>query len=154
LGSRHIIFQIMNIAWMKTRGCHCRSYHWWYNISQASGTELRSHWGTGRGQCSYLALGKTLLSLECNVWWQCFGPKGLVQSGWQLAVWAHCAWWSWLLFIREAENLCTSKWHCLDFIWSSINHIHPLLSHFDLIKSQKFENEFVIKKGSRTQNQV
>jgi hypothetical protein len=42
----------------------------------------------------------------------------------------------------------------LDFIWSSINHIYPFLSHFDLKKSQKFENEFVICKGSRTQNQV
>jgi hypothetical protein len=56
--------------------------------------------------------------------------------------------------IREAENLCTSKWHCLDFIWSSIDHIYPFLSHFDLIKSEKFENEFVIKKGLSTQNQV
>jgi hypothetical protein len=32
--------------------------------------------------------------------------------------------------IREAENLGTSKWHCLDFIWSIINHIYPFLSHF------------------------
>jgi hypothetical protein len=25
--------------------------------------------------------------------------------------------------IREAENLGTSKWHCLDFVWSVINHM-------------------------------
>jgi hypothetical protein len=56
--------------------------------------------------------------------------------------------------IREAENLCSSKWHCLDFIWSVINHIYPFLSHFDFIKSQKFEIEFVIWKGSRSPNQV
>jgi hypothetical protein len=56
--------------------------------------------------------------------------------------------------IREAENLFTSKWHCLDFIWSVINHIYPFLSHFDLMKSQKFEIEPVIWKGSWTQNQV
>jgi hypothetical protein len=56
--------------------------------------------------------------------------------------------------IREAENLFTSKWHCLDFIWSVINHIYPFLSHFDFMKSQKFEIEPVIWKGSRTQNQV
>jgi hypothetical protein len=48
--------------------------------------------------------------------------------------------------IREAENLFTSKWHCLDFIWSVINHIYPFLSHFDLMKSQKFEIEPVIWK--------
>jgi hypothetical protein len=59
-----------------------------------------------------------------------------------------------LTHIREAENLFTSKWHCLDFIWSIINHIYPFLSHFDLMKSQKFEIEPVIWKGSRTQNQV
>jgi hypothetical protein len=57
-------------------------------------------------------------------------------------------------FIREAENLCSSKWHCLDFIWSVINHIYPFSSHFDFIKSQKFETEFVIWKGSRSPNQV
>jgi hypothetical protein len=45
------------------------------------------------------------------------------------------------LYIREAEKLGTSKWHCLDFIWSIINHIYPFLSHFDLVKSQKFEIE-------------
>jgi hypothetical protein len=56
--------------------------------------------------------------------------------------------------IREAENLFTSKWNCLDFIWSIINHIYPFLSHFDLMKSQKFEIEPVIWKGSWTQNQV
>jgi hypothetical protein len=62
---------------------------------------------------------------------------------------------SWLVcHIREAENLCSSKWHCLDFIWSMINHIYPVLSHFDFIKSQKFETEFVIWKGSRSPNQV
>jgi hypothetical protein len=42
----------------------------------------------------------------------------------------------------------------LDFIWSAINHIYPFLSHFDFIKSQKFETEFVIWKGSRSPNQV
>jgi hypothetical protein len=52
------------------------------------------------------------------------------------------------------ENLCSSKWHCLDFIWSVINLIYPFLSHFDFIKSQKFEMEFVIWKGSRSQNKV
>jgi hypothetical protein len=52
--------------------------------------------------------------------------------------------------IREAENLFTSKWHCLDFIWSVINYIYPFLSHFDLMKSQKSEIEPVIWKGSRT----
>jgi hypothetical protein len=57
-------------------------------------------------------------------------------------------------FIREAEKLGTSKWHCLDFIWSVINHIYPFLSHFDLVKTQKFEIEPGIWNGSRTQNQV
>jgi hypothetical protein len=58
-------------------------------------------------------------------------------------------------YISEAENLGTSKRHCLDFIWSVINHIYPFLNHFDLVKSQKFEIEPVIWKGwSRTQNQV
>jgi hypothetical protein len=57
-------------------------------------------------------------------------------------------------YIREAENLCSSKWHCLDFIWSIINHIYPFSSHFDFIKSQKFEMEFVIWKGSQSPNQV
>jgi hypothetical protein len=55
--------------------------------------------------------------------------------------------------IREAENLFTWKWDCLDFIWSIINHIYQFLSHFDFMKSQKFDIEPVIWKGSQTQNQ-
>jgi hypothetical protein len=38
--------------------------------------------------------------------------------------------------------------------WSVINHIYPFLSHFEFIKSQKFETEFVIWKGLRSPNQV
>jgi hypothetical protein len=47
------------------------------------------------------------------------------------------------------ENLCSSKWHCLDFIWSVISHIYPFSSHYDFLKSQKFETEFVISSGRR-----
>jgi hypothetical protein len=61
---------------------------------------------------------------------------------------------AWERYIRDAENLCSSKWHCLDFIWSIINHIYPFLSHFDFMKHQKFETKFVIWKGSRSPNQV
>jgi hypothetical protein len=52
--------------------------------------------------------------------------------------------------IREAENLGTSKWHCLDFIWSIINHIYPFLSHFDLIvKNLKSSAWFEMDRGPK-----
>jgi hypothetical protein len=47
-------------------------------------------------------------------------------------------------YIREAENLCSST----DIVWTLFDryqpYIYPFSSHFDFIKSQKFETEFVI----------
>jgi hypothetical protein len=41
-----------------------------------------------------------------------------------------------LSIIMGAENLCTSKWYCLDSIWSSVKCIYPILSHFDFTESK------------------
>jgi hypothetical protein len=57
-------------------------------------------------------------------------------------------------YIMGVENLCTSKWYCLDSIWSSVKCIYPILGHFDFTWTQKFETEFVIWKRSQIWNQV